>query len=216
MKKGNLIAVTVLCCCLVSMSFGAETVHLTLIGEYEQWIRGDSMQTSLGREGTIEVLAYTHMLAAEPDPRNGITGGVQNHFPVTILKRLDRSTPLLFQAWQTHEACTATFRFFRPNPTGDGTTQQFYTVVLRGAYIAGIRQEVPSTIDPATAQYPPVERVSFTYSEITEIWADGGIEYGAEWRHNTAAKIPLSDVNFDGIVNMKDFVILADDWMTQY
>ena len=214
MKRCLLLSLVV-CCWLVPMSLGAETVHLFLVGRDQGWIRGDSTQVSLGREDSIEALAYTHMVVAEPDPRSGMAGTVRDHFPVTILKRIDKSSPRLFRAWQRHEPCTATFKFFRPNPTGDGTTQQFYTVELRGVYISGIRQEVPNTMDPATANYPPVERVSFTYADITETWTNDGFEAGDEWHANTT-RVPFGDVNFDGIVNMNDFVILADDWMTQY
>lgn len=200
---------------LTSVSFSAETVHLFLTGRDQGPIPGDSTQTSLGRENSIECVEYTHMLYAEPDPRNGITGTVQNHYPVTIIKRLDRATPRLFEAWRRHEQLTAEFRFFRPNPAGDGTTELFYTVVLRGAYVAGIRQEIPNCMDPASSNYPPVERISFTYSVIESVWQPTGDTVEAEWTHNLT-KIPLSDVNFDGIVNMADFVILAGDWMTQY
>ena len=70
------------------------------------------------------------------------------------------------------------------------------------------------------AAHPPllsacVERISFTNTEIEEVWEDGGFSVGDEW-HADTSKIPLSDVNFDGIVNMNDFAILADEWMTQY
>jgi type VI secretion system secreted protein Hcp len=215
MKTTRLLTSIMFCFIFAAVSFGAETVHLTLTGANQGWIQGDSMQLSLERENTIEAVAYTHMLIGEPDPRNGITGEVRDHFPVTILKRLDKSTPRLFQAWRTHERLEAEFRFFRPNPSGDGTIQQFYKVILHHAYISGIRQEVPNTLDPQTQAFPPVERVSFTYSGIEEIWGPDGFSSGDEWHTNTT-KVPLSDLNFDGIVNMNDFVIMADEWMTQY
>jgi type VI secretion system secreted protein Hcp len=203
------------CLCFAPASFAAETVHLYLTGAVQGPILGESTQESLGRKDSIEAVAYTHMLIGEPDPESGITGTVRDHFPVTILKRLDRATVRLFKAWRTHERLEAVFKFFRPNPSGDGTTEQFYTVILHDAYISGIRQEVINSMDPAASAYPPIERISFTYNEIEEIWTGDGYTYGDRWHTNTT-KIPLSDVNFDGIVNMNDFVILADDWLTQY
>ncbi len=215
MKNPTMSLVMALVVVLGTVSFGAETVHLFLTGKSQGWIQGDSTQVSLGRENSIEAVAYTQMVVGEPDPKTGITGLVRNHFPVTILKRLDKSTPKLFLAWRNHEPLTAVFKFYRPNPSGDGTTQQFYTVTLRGAFISGIRREVLNVMDPQTAMLPPVERISFTYNEIQEVWEDGGFSVGDEW-HADTSKIPLSDVNFDGIVNMNDFAILADEWMTQY
>jgi type VI secretion system secreted protein Hcp len=192
-----------------AVSFGAFTVHLTLTGQTQGWIQGEAS------DNTIEAEAYTHMLVGEPDPRDGITGEVRDHFPVTILKKIDKSSPRLFKAWCTRERLQAVFKFYRPNPNGDGTTQQFYMVTLHNAYISGIRQEVPNTMDPQTQNFPPVERVSFTYSGIEELWVSDGFTYGDDWHTNTT-KVPISDVNFDGIVNMADFVIMADEWMTQY
>jgi len=215
MKSRNICLMMALVVVLGTVSFGAETVHLFLTGKSQGWIKGESTQISLWREDSIEAVAYTQMVVGEPDPKTGITGLVRNHFPVTILKRLDNSTPQLFLAWRNHEPLTAVFKFYRPNPSGDGTTQHFYTVTLRGAFISGIRREVLNAMDPQTAMYPPVERISFTYNEIEEVWEDGGFSVGDEW-HADTSKIPLSDVNFDGIVNMNDFAILADEWMTQY
>jgi type VI secretion system secreted protein Hcp len=201
--------------CFSSVLFGAQPAALFLNGVDQGWIQGDSSYVSLGRENCIECLAYSHMLAGEPDPQTGITGKVRNHFPVTILKRLDKATPLLFRAWRNHEQVEAEFRFFRPSPSGDGTIEHYYTVRLSHAYIGGIRQHLASTLDAQFSNYPATERVSFTYGSIEETWEASGDVVGDEW-HTTMTKIPLSDVNFDGIVNMHDFVILADDWLTQY
>ena len=197
--------------------FAAETVHLTLVGKSQGWIQGESTRISMERENTIEAYAYTQMVIMEPDERTGAAGTVRDHFPITILKRIDKSSPKLYRAWRTGEPCTATFRFYRPDPRGTGEEEQYYTVVLRGARISALRREVPNTMDPATSNYPPVERVSFTYAEYEEVYdsVTGAAEDGDVWHTNTS-KIPMSDLNLDGIVNLKDFVIMADEWMTQY
>lgn len=195
--------------------FAAETVHLTLVGKSQGWIKGDSARVSMGREDTIECVAYTQMVIMEPDERTGMAGEVRDHFPITILKPIDRSTPKLYRAWRTGEPCTATFRFYRLDPKGSGTTQQFFTVVLHGARISGLRREVANILTEGTFSLPAMERVSFTYGDYLEIFEDGGETDGDEWHTNTS-KFPFSDLNFDGIVNLKDFAILADEWMTQY
>jgi type VI secretion system secreted protein Hcp len=122
MKNPTMCLVVSLVLVLGTVSFGAETVHLFLTGKSQGWIKGESTQISLGRADSIEAAAYTQMVVGEPDPKTGITGEVRNHFPVTILKRLDKSTPKLFLAWHNHELLTAVFKFYRPNPSGDGTT----------------------------------------------------------------------------------------------
>jgi type VI secretion system secreted protein Hcp len=215
MKTTCVFVSVCLCLAMAEATFGAETVAVYITGATQGVIQGDSTYVSLGRENSIEALSYTHMLFAEPDPRNGITGDVHDHFPVTITKRFDRATVKLFRAWCNRERLQITAKFFRPNPSGDGTTQQFYTVNLTNAYIAGIRREVPDALDPASSSLPPMERISFTYSAYEEVWIDGGIAYGDEWTKNMT-KVPLCDVNFDGIVNMKDFAILANEWLDSY
>ena len=121
-KSRNLCLVMILVVVFGTVSFGAETVHLFLTGKSQGWIKGESTQTSLGRENSIEALAYTQMVVGAPDLKTGITGEVRNHFPLTILKRLDKSTTKLFLAWRNHEPLTSVFNFFRPNQSGDGTT----------------------------------------------------------------------------------------------
>jgi type VI secretion system secreted protein Hcp len=212
MRVKSLFLPVAFCLSFASMSFGAFTVHLTLTSEVQDWIRGDSEVQ--GRENTIEVAGYSHMLVAEPDPITGIAGLVRDHFPVTIIKRFDQSSPQLFQAWRDHEICTAVFRFYRHNPATGGDVN-FYTVTLNGAYISGIRQEALNNLVSATAGLPELERISFTYRDITELWINTGFTCNDRWHANTT-KIPFSDLNFDGIVNVKDFAIMADEWLMQY
>jgi type VI secretion system secreted protein Hcp len=195
-------------------TYAAETVHLTLTGKSQGWIKGDPTHTSLGRADTIECIGYTHVLNSIVDDAGQPTGR-NNHHAISILKRIDKSSVKLFRAMRNTEPCTAVFKFFRPSPTGDGSTEQFYTVTLEGAFITGIRQEVANTADASTSNYAPMERVSFTYNAVVETYYPVADECGDEWRY-VGNKVPFSDINFDGIVNMKDFAIMADDWMIQY
>jgi type VI secretion system secreted protein Hcp len=215
MKRTYLLTALYLVMAVATGASAAETVSVFVTGASQGWIQGDSTRISLGRENSIEATYYSHMLFAEPDAKSGITGTVRDHFPITIVKLLDKATPNLLTAWQNHERLTVIFKFFRPNPVGDGTTQQFCTVTIDHAYIAGIRREVPDTIDPVTSSNPPVERISFTYGGYSEVWTPTGVSAATEWTKNMT-KVPLCDVNFDGIVNMKDFAILADEWLDSY
>jgi type VI secretion system secreted protein Hcp len=157
------------CLLLCTFSRGAETVHLTLTMDGSV-IEGESSQLSLGRANTIECVSWE----SEFFRPAGNSGTV--HRPVKIVKRIDKSTPLLAKAFENSQTGTASFKFYRPNPNGDGTTEQFFTVVLDGVRITSERILVPSTITNTTATSPPLDEVTFSYTSMRIIYTNGGVE----------------------------------------
>lgn len=102
----------------------------------------------------------------------------------TIL-RANQLGPTARKALCANEVIGGTFRFFRPSPSGDGTTQQFITVEVAEARIAHIKRVSPDTIDPASASEPPTEEVGIVFHTITWTYEDGGVEHTDNWRENT-------------------------------
>lgn len=154
----------------------AETVHLSLkINGVE--VKGESPQTSLGRANTIECLYYEQEVRAAQATGGGMPAGRRQYQPLLIRKRIDKSSPLLLKALTQNQAVEGTFRFYRPNPTGDGTTEQFYTVVIKQARLAAVRQYVPDILTPATAAQPPLEEVSFVFQSISWTYTNGGVTH---------------------------------------
>ena len=94
---------------------------------------------------------------------------------------LDKSTPLLSKALTRNEVIEGIFKFFRPNPTGDGTTQHFFTIEIKGGRVASQRQWVPDTITPASSTEPPLEEVSFVFHDIVWTYEDGGVTHQDTW-----------------------------------
>ena len=87
----------------------AQTVHLLLEIDGNA-IEGESTIASLERAGTIECASFEHGLTA-PVAAGGRRGR-RTHEPVTIIKRIDKSTPLLLKALCNSEPVTrAEFRF---------------------------------------------------------------------------------------------------------
>ncbi len=154
----------------------AETVHLYLTANGVV-IQGDSSQVSLGRENSIECVEFTHAIQASIDPRSGLTTSERTFAPIVIRKRIDRSTPLLYKAMANREDIRAMFKFFRPNPTGDGTTEQFYTIQLRECRISRIQEFVPDCIDPTSSNYPPQEDVEFVYRYVVRTYVPTGVSF---------------------------------------
>jgi type VI secretion system secreted protein Hcp len=193
--------------------FAALNAYLYLEGEYQGHIRGSVTQS--GREGLIMVIAYSHIISSLRDQSTCQPSGRLNHTPLSITKEVDQSTPLLLTAFAGHEKMTE-FRleFWQPSPSG--AEQQHYTVTIRGAYIAGINQEMLNNKYPENMQHKEREHISFTYSRVTRTWMDGGIEGYGDWESDCGKYVLTSDLNFDGAVNFLDMSVLAGEWLKSF
>lgn len=159
----------------------AQNVYLSITGTSQGEIRGDSTVTSHGREGTIEAFALEHTVSV-PTEASGMATGSRSHSPIKIIKRIDRSSPLLHQALCNNEELEVTIKFYRANPDGDGTEEQFYTISLRQARISSIKTISPNTIMDVTANQPAMEEVSFVFGTINYTYVRDGTEHEDEWR----------------------------------
>jgi type VI secretion system secreted protein Hcp len=158
----------------------AETVHLYLKANGKD-VKGESTQTSLGRADSIECISYDQGVTTAREASTGMVTGRRQYAPLKVVKRIDKASPLLMAALTMNQKIDATFKFFRPNPAGDGTTEQFYTVTLKEGHIASVKQFVPSTIDPVTVNHPPLEEVSFVFKTIGWTYTTGGITHEDSW-----------------------------------
>jgi type VI secretion system secreted protein Hcp len=162
----------------------AETVHLFLKASGAD-IKGESSQTSLGRADSIECYQYEQPIETAREASTGMATGRRTYKPLRIVKRIDKASPLLTKALCTNAVIEGVFKFFRPSPLGDGSTQQFYSVGIKAGRIASINQFVPDTTNDATAHEHPLEEVTFVFHTITWTFTDGGIEFEDNWSQQT-------------------------------
>jgi len=161
----------------------AETVHLYLKANGAD-IKGESSQESLGRKDSIECLYYEQKVITAREAGSGMATGRRQYEPLLIRKRIDKSSPLLVKALVENQKIDAAFKFFRPNPKGDGTTQQFYTVEIKDGRVASMKQMVPDTIVPASSTEPPLEEITFVFHTIKWTFTDGGVSHEDAWSAN--------------------------------
>uniref|UniRef100_A0A832MMF2 Type VI secretion system tube protein Hcp n=1 Tax=Eiseniibacteriota bacterium TaxID=2212470 RepID=A0A832MMF2_UNCEI len=161
----------------------AETVHLYLKANGED-VQGESTQTSLGRENSIECVYMSGSVRTAREKGSGMATGRRAYEPIVIRKRIDKSSPLLCRALCNNEVIEGVFKFFRPNPAGDGTTEHFYTIEIKEGRVAGFHMFVPDTIDPASSTSPPMEEVSFVFHNITWTYEPTGASHHDNWREN--------------------------------
>ena len=162
----------------------AETVHLYLKANGTD-IKGESTQTSLGREGSIECLYLEHEVMTAREAGSGMATGRRQYKPIIIRKRIDKSTPLLAKALTQNQVVDATFKFFRPNPTGDGTTEQFFTIEIKKGRLASFRMISPDSSRPAESAMPEVEEIGILFHTIKWTYTNGGAEHEDTWDQQT-------------------------------
>lgn len=138
--------------------------YLRITGATQGVIQGSV--TQVGRENTIEVFSTKHLVHFPLDTLTGLPSGSKKHKPITILKKVDKSSTFLFQMLTTAEMITS-FRldFWQPNISGQ--EEQFYTIELTNARISSIRLEQMNTLEAAVQSFPVLEQITFTYESIT-------------------------------------------------
>lgn len=192
-------------------SMAALNGYLSIKGQLQGDILGSVTQK--GREGQIAVYGFTHMYNTLPDIKTCLVGDIRSHSPLTIIKEFDRSTTGLMRAWIDREPLTVTFRLWRPSAAGG--EEQYFTITLEEAMISGIQQESFNNKDASLVSFPTMERISFTYEKITESWNPLADTVTDIWTAQCNRTGMISDLNFDGVVNILDFAILADQWLMQ-
>jgi len=152
--------------------------YLTLTGERQGVINGSCNQK--GRENTILVQAVEHEVTIPRDPQTGLATGKRIHHPLTVLKVVDRSSPLLYMALTSGEHMkTVEIKWYQINEKGQ--EENYFTTKLEDALIVSMKEWKKNCSDPAFAHLADIEEVSFTYRRI--IWRSmkEGVESEDDW-----------------------------------
>jgi len=146
-------------------------------------IQGENSQSSLGRENSIEVLSWSWSGDA-PTAAGGVSGK-RIMGEVKFVQRIDKSTPLLFKGFTNNEVAAGVFKFFRPNPAGDGTTEQFFTFEGSSGRVTSLNPWLPDTMNPATAVMPPLVQFTMLFNTVIQTYTNGGITH--QWDVSSSA-----------------------------
>ncbi|HVE84918.1 MAG TPA: type VI secretion system tube protein TssD [Myxococcales bacterium] len=158
----------------------AQTVHLKLKANGSD-VQGESSQTSEGRENTIECTYFESSMDSGREVQSGIATARRQHKPLVIRKRIDKSTPLIAKALTHHQVIEGEFLFFRPNPAGDGTTEQYYTVKISNGRVHSQKMISEWSNPGAEHAQPPMEEVAFVFQNIQWRYTNGGVEHEDTW-----------------------------------
>lgn len=113
------------------------------------------------------------------DSTSGASSGVRVHYPVGIVKNIDKATPGLHKACATGENLDEViFEFYRIDPV-TRVEVAYYKMTLRNARVVDIG---PTTNFITPTSYRHMERVSFAYEEIEWNWIPDSVVETDQWQ----------------------------------
>ncbi len=164
---------------LAQSSTATSTVFMSIPGSrIGTGIEGEVAEK--GREGWHRLLAYSHEVTVPVDAGSGQVSGRRQHHPFSVVKLVNKGSPLLFQALVTHQTLS-TVDIMIWTPAATGTETRLLTYTLTDATVVSIRPWMPNKSDPSTRDYPPAEEVSFAYRSIQVTFHDGNITATDTW-----------------------------------
>lgn len=116
----------------------------------------------------IPVSAVSHEILSPRDAASGLPTGKREHKPITITKRIDKTSPLFLDALVQNENLSTVLLTIQIGG------QDAYTIKLTNAEVSDYQQHGSN------------ETFSFTYQKITWTWLDGGITASDDWEAPTA------------------------------
>ncbi len=138
---------------------GASGNTLTVIGNVAMQAHDGSpiMGGDDGTHTTMDVLKFEQGIVSPRDLASGQASGKRQYNPITIVKRVDASTPRLFQACATNEVLpTVKFVFHPPGASADQLA-----VTLTDAKCAGLND---TTSEGGAME---LEKIQFTFRRIS-------------------------------------------------
>lgn len=144
--------------------------YLTMVGARQGAIK------SARKDGMITVSNFSHEVSSPRDAASGMATGRRQHSPLKIVKAIDKTSPLLYNALTTNEVLTnVTLTFTQGGAVKAGAPAPVYSIVLTNASISGIVQ----TVDESTGL--PYEEISLTYQKIEWRWHEGNVTSQDSW-----------------------------------
>ncbi len=151
-----------------------EFAHLTLSSNGLP-IDGGCTLTTLGRAGSIECFEFESRLTRYAEDESCATFGERVFHPLRFRKRIDRATPLLYQALAGFHELRGAVRFFRSNPEGDGLLEHFFTLEFEMARAQSQELVSDDHRAPEHATAPPFEEVTLTAERLVWTFARGNV-----------------------------------------
>ncbi|WP_395313278.1 Hcp family type VI secretion system effector [Enterobacter sp. ECC-219] len=140
----------------------------------------------VNREGSIEVLSFSHGLDIPVSGNDGKITGTRIHNAMTIGKEFDRSSAYLYKAAATGQTLkSAELKWYRINDAG--MEEEYFNIFVENVKIVSIHPLMNNCKDPATSHINHMEFISLRYDTITWKNCDGNIMFTDSWNDRRTA-----------------------------
>jgi len=132
------------------------------------------------REGSIEVIAFSHGVSLPFDSATGKITGKRNHAPISFEKEFDSSSPYLYKAVSKGQTLkSAEFKWYRINHAGQ--EEEYFNMLLEGVKVVSVSPGMPNAKMASLSPINHMESVALMYERITWKYCDGNVIFTDSW-----------------------------------
>ncbi len=171
----RLVLLVALCVGLCSTSVFAMDYYLQIEG-----ISGDVVDGPY--KGSIEVQSWSWGTSNVVEPQSGLPTGKRQHKPMTLVKRIDKSSPQLYEKIVQGKHFTEVHIVMVKN-RASGQPETVGTITLSDVVITSIRSDggIDNDCD-GESEDVDLETVSLVFQKISWEWTGSGVVFEDEWR----------------------------------
>lgn len=156
------------------------------------WLKDDGGNPIKGsvdvqnREGSIEILSFSHGLLVPTDNNTGKITGTRLHAPLVIEKEFDSSSPYFYKAVATGQTLkSAEIKWYKINDAGQEV--EYFNMLLENVRVVSINPVMHNCKEPALQIHNHNEGIQLRYERITWKYCDGNIQYSDAWYERVTA-----------------------------
>jgi len=147
--------------------------YMTIVSSTQGEIEGEC--TVEQHEKTTLIYSCSHSVQL-PTDKFGLSNGRRLHMPLTIVKEVDRCSPMLYQALSKGEIFDRiTIQWFRIDSTG--LEELYFVQTLEDAQVISVTFDANAFSGGGVSQSGHLETVSFVYKDISWVHSLSGIEF---------------------------------------
>ncbi|MDR3427003.1 Hcp family type VI secretion system effector [Silvimonas sp.] len=136
--------------------------------------------TVQGREGSVEVVEFTHGVRIPTDGNTGKLTGTRVHEPLVFFKETDASSPYLYKAVTSGQTLKSVeIKWYKIDDAGNEV--EYFNTKLDNVKVVGVSPVMHNIKEPGKEKYNHLEKVEMRYEKITWAYKDGNIIHSDSW-----------------------------------